>query len=251
MGRMTVLAYSVVCYLVFLGVFLYSIGFVGDFAVPKSIDTGPMVRPVRAVVVDLILLAGFAVPHSVMARPGFKRWWTRLVPPTAERSTYVLVSSLLLALLFWQWRPMPGVVWAASHPIIAIALWALFAVGWAIALLSTFAIDHFDLLGLRQAVLYARGLPYTPPRFRTSVPYRVVRHPLMLGFLIAFWSIPTMTWGHLLFAAVTTAYVLVGTHLEERDLEDAFGANYQEYRRRVPMIVPLPRKRWVTRSPTN
>jgi protein-S-isoprenylcysteine O-methyltransferase Ste14 len=236
--RLLAVAYGSVCYLIFLGTLLYAVGFVGDLVVPKSINTGPPESPAEAVAVDLLLLGLFAVQHSVMARPGFKRVWTRLVPQPVERSTYVLASSLLLALVFWQWRPLPGVVWEVRQPVAAAALWALFGAGWVVVLVSSFLIDHFDLFGLRQVCLYATGRPYSPPPFRTPALYRVVRHPIMLGFLIAFWAAPVMTWGHLLFAATTTAYVFVGVGLEERDLRTAFGCAYEQYRRRVGMIVP-------------
>jgi protein-S-isoprenylcysteine O-methyltransferase Ste14 len=230
-------AYGVACYLVFLGTFLYALGFVGNLIVPKSIDSGPAVPLTEAVAVNVLLLGLFAVQHSVMARPAFKRWWTRAVPPHVERSTYVLASSLALILLFWQWRPMPDVVWEAGPPWSAV-LRALFGVGWAVVLVSTFLIDHFDLFGLRQVVLFARGWPYTPPPFRVRGLFRVVRHPIMLGFLIAFWATPMMTWGHLLFAGVTTAYIVAGVGLEERDMRRTFGDTYDQYRRRVGMLLP-------------
>ncbi len=230
-------SYGVVCYLVFLGTFLYAIGFVGNVLVPKGIDAGPAVPPAEAVAMNVLLLGLFAVQHSVMARPAFKRRWTRAVPPHLERSTYVLASSLALVLLFWQWRPLPGVVWDVDSPW-DTAVWAVFGVGWAVVLVSTFLIDHFDLFGLRQAVLYARGEPYTPPSFRVRGLYRVVRHPIRLGFLSAFWAPPTRTWGHLVFAATTTGYIAVGVWLEERDLRQALGETYEQYRRRVPRIVP-------------
>jgi protein-S-isoprenylcysteine O-methyltransferase Ste14 len=236
--RLLGVLYGGLCYLVFLASLLYAVGFVGNLVVPKGIDTGPPASPAEAVAVDLLLLGLFAVPHSVMARPGFKRWWTRLVPPPVERSTYVLASSLLLALLFWRWRPMPGVVWEVRHPAAVGFGWGLFAFGWLVALVSTFLIDHFDLFGLRQVYLLARGQPYAPPPFRTPALYRVVRHPLLLGFVIAFWATPVMTWGHLLFAGVTTAYVLIGIRLEERDLRGAFGSAYEQYREQVSMIAP-------------
>ena len=241
--RLLGVLYGGACYLVFLAVFLYAIGFVGNLVVPKSIDSGGPVPPAEALAVDLLLLGLFAVPHSVMARPGFKRWWTRLVPSPVERSTYVLASSVLLALLFWQWRPMTGVVWEMRQPVVVFAVWGLFIGGCLLALLSTLLIDHFDLFGLRQVYLFATGQPYSPPSFRTPALYRVVRHPLLLGFLIAFWAAPVMTWGHLLFAGMTTAYILIGIRLEEQDLRRAIGSDYEEYQEQVSMILP-----WVGRK---
>ena len=231
------LSYGLIAYLIFFGTFLYAIGFVSNLIVPKSIDSGVVGPPGEAVAVNVLLLGLFAVSHSVMARPAFKRRWTRFVPPQIERSTYVLTASVLLILVFWQWRPLPGAVWEIEHPA-AVILWVLFGAGWALVLVSTFLIDHFDLFGLRQVILYARGRPHVPPPFRTLAVYKVVRHPIMLGFLIAFWSTPTMTWGHLLFAGMTSAYIFVGVFLEERDLRAALGATYEEYQRRVGMIVP-------------
>jgi methanethiol S-methyltransferase len=236
--RLLAVAYAGLCYVFFLGTFLYAIGFLSGFFVPKSVDSEPHGPPAEALAIDLLLLGLFAVQHSVMARPDFKRWWTRMVPPAVERSTYVLASSLLLALLFWQWRPLPGLVWEIDQPALRTALWGLFAGAWMLVLISTLLIDHFDLFGLRQAYLYARGEPYTPPPFRTPLLYRMVRHPIMLGFLIAFWAAPTMTWGHLLFSVMTTAYIIVGVHLEERDLRAAHPDSYADYKRRVPMLVP-------------
>jgi protein-S-isoprenylcysteine O-methyltransferase Ste14 len=238
MTKAASLAFGVVCYAIFLGMLLYTIGFVGNLVVPKSIDSGPSVWLAEAFGVDLLLLGLFAVQHSVMARPGFKRWWTRTVPPQIERSTYVLVSSLLLALLCWQWRPRPGVVWAVEQPVAVAVLWMMFGVGWFLVLISSFLIDHFDLFGLRQVYLFAKGKPYLPPPFRTPTCYRVVRHPIMLGFLIAFWATPTMTWGHLLFSVMTTAYILLGVYLEEQDLRHAYGGSYAEYQQEVGMIIP-------------
>jgi protein-S-isoprenylcysteine O-methyltransferase Ste14 len=243
LSRSLVLGYGAICYLIFLGTFLYAIGFVGNLVFPKTIDSGPQVPLGEALAVDLWLLGLFAVQHSVMARPAFKRVWTRWVPVPVERSTYVLLSSLLLALLFWQWRPLPGAVWEVRQPIAVGALWGLCAAGWLVALVSTFLIDHFDLFGLRQVFLYATGRPYTPAPFGTPALYRVVRHPLLLGFLIAFWATPVMTWGHLVFAVLTTAYILIAVQLEERDLRAAFGGTYEEYRRQVFMIVP-----WIKRG---
>lgn len=236
--RVLTLQYGVVCYLIFFGTFLYAIGFVGNLIVPKSIDSGSQVTLAESLVVNLLLLGLFAVQHSVMARPNFKRWWTGFVPSHVERSTYVLISSLLLALLFWQWRPMLGTVWEVQQPVVVTVLWAAFGFGWLFVLISTCLINHFDLFGLRQVFLYAIGKPYSPLAFRANAVYRVVRHPIMLGFVIAFWATPEMTWGHLLFAVMTTVYIVIGISLEEQDLSTAFGGAYEEYRQEVSMIVP-------------
>jgi len=235
--------YGLVCYAVFLGSFLYSIGFVGNFIVPRSIDSDPSVAVPEALVVNLMLLGLFAVQHSVMARPGFKAVWTRIVPRTVERSTYVLLSSLLLALLCWQWQAIPTVVWDVSSPVPRAFLLALFALGWLIVLLSTFMINHFDLFGLRQVYLRLRGLDYTPLSFTQRALYKFVRHPIMLGFVIAFWATPHMSVGHLLFSIATTAYIFVGIFLEERDLMKFHGAEYGAYRAQVPMLLPTGAKR--------
>jgi methanethiol S-methyltransferase len=233
-----VAVYGVFCYVAFLGSFLYAIGFVGNLIVPRTIDSGLSAAFPEALAIDLTLLGLFAVQHSVMARPGFKRVWTRIVPHSVERSTYVLFSSLLLALLCWYWRPIPGVVWDISTPWLSAVVSALFALGWAIVLFSSFLISHFELFGLRQAYLRVRGLDYTPVSFTQRALYKVVRHPLMLGFVIAFWATPSMSVGHLVFAVATSGYIFVGISLEERDLMKHHGADYAAYRARVPMLFP-------------
>lgn len=240
--RHAALAYGLVCYVLFLGAFLYAIGFVGDLLVPKSINV-PVTDATwqRALILDAVLLLLFAVPHSVMARPAFKARWTNIVPLPLERSTYVLVSSLLLIALYWWWIPIPSVIWEIGIPALRTVVWALFWAGWLLALVSTFLIDHFDLFGLRQVYLHWLGRPYEPIPFRTPLLYRWVRHPLILGFLIAFWAAPTMTGGRLLFAVATTAYCLVALQLEERDLIRYYGEKYVGYQRQVRMLVPLPR----------
>jgi len=230
--------YGLVCYVVFLASFLYSVGFVGNFIVPKTIDSDTGAAMPEALAVNLLLLGLFAVQHSVMARPGFKVAWTRIVPHAVERSTYVLLASLLLALLCWKWQAIPAVVWDVSSPVPRALLIALFALGWLIVLLSTFMISHFDLFGLRQVYLRLRGLDYTPPRFTTRALYRYVRHPIMLGFVIAFWATPHMSVGHLVFAIGATGYILVGILLEERDLVKSIGPEYRKYRARVSMLFP-------------
>jgi len=235
--------YGFVCYVVFLGSFLYAIGFVGDVVVPKTIDSGPAAAMPEALAVNLVLLGLFAVQHSVMARPGFKAAWTKIVPRSVERSTYVLLSSLLLALMFWKWQAIPAAVWDVSSPALKAILLALFALGWLIVLLSTFMINHFDLFGLRQVYLRMRGIDYTPPSFTQRALYKFVRHPIMLGFVIAFWAAPRMTAGHLVFSIATTGYILIGILLEERDLVRYHGPEYEAYRARVPMLFPTGVKR--------
>lgn len=243
MARVLTLGYGIVAYVIFFVTFLYAIGFVGNLVVSKSIDHGPESATGPALLVNVILLGLFAVQHSVMARQGFKKWWTRLVPQAVERSTFVLISSLLLLLLFWQWRPLPAVVWEADSSLGIAILWILFASGWALVLISTFLTGHFDLFGLRQVYLFAAGKPYQPPPFKMSWFYRYVRHPLLLGFIVAFWATPHMSAGHLLFAAATTGYMLIAIQLEERDLLAFHGRDYEEYRRQVSMLLPLRRRK--------
>jgi protein-S-isoprenylcysteine O-methyltransferase Ste14 len=242
MGRLLALLYGILCYLVFFATFLYAIGFVGGVFVPLSLDSDSSGPFVESLLIDAILLGVFALQHSVMARPEFKRWWTRFVPVSVERSTYVLLASLALILLFWQWRPLGGTVWHVDNEIARGAMWTLFAAGWAIVLVGTFLISHFDLFGLRQVWLNWRRTPYTPPGFVTPFFYRVVRHPIMLGFIVAFWATPHMTLAHMVFAIATTAYILIALQLEEHDLAASIGEPYRDYQRRVRMLVPLPRK---------
>ena len=237
-GRTAAFAYGLVSYALFFVTFLYAIGFVSALMVPKTIDTGIVVSSSEALVVDLLLMSLFAIQHSVMARPQFKQWWTQFVAKSIERSTYVLLASLALVLLFWQWRPMPSVIWEFTDPVVRMAILGLAMIGWLIVLSSTFLINHFELFGLHQVANNLTGYPMPAPRFRTPLYYKFVRHPIYLGFIIAFWSAATMTVGHSLFAAVTTAYIFVGILLEERDLVDLFGDDYRRYKERVSMVLP-------------
>lgn len=241
--RIAFFIYGSLAYSIFLGTFLYAIGFIGNFGVPTTLDGARSGSLAVALAIDVALLGVFAVQHSVMARKWFKAWWTRLVPTPLERSTYVLFSSVALILMFWLWRPLGGVVWSVEDPIGRVVLYGLFAFGFGLVLASTFLINHFDLFGLRQVWLYLLGRPYTMLRFGTPGPYRLVRHPLYVGWLFAFWSTPTMTLAHLLFSLLTSAYILIAIQFEERDLVREFGDSYDSYRRSVPMLIPFTRRR--------
>jgi protein-S-isoprenylcysteine O-methyltransferase Ste14 len=237
-ARLLTLCYGGIAYLIFFGTFLYAVGFVSRFIVPKTVDSGAASAPMTALLVNLVLMSIFAVQHSGMARQGFKKLFARFASPAIERSTYVLLASLSLILLFWQWRPMPMTIWNIDDPVLAgIATAGGFA-GWLIVLYSTFLISHFELFGLTQVVSHFAGRVVEPMKFKTPGLYRLIRHPIYLGFIIAFWCAPMMTLGHLLFAAVTTAYIFVGIYLEERDLVSLFGDQYRRYRDKVAMLVP-------------
>jgi protein-S-isoprenylcysteine O-methyltransferase Ste14 len=238
MGKIVAFIYGLAAYVVFFLTFLYAIGFVSGLVVPKTIDTGTVVSTTEAIIVNILLMSVFAVQHSVMARRQFKEWWIQVVPKSVERSTYVLFASLALILLFWQWRPMPTVVWQVTEPTTAVVITGLSFVGWLLVLTSTFLINHFELFGLHQVANNLTGRPMPVVRFKTPVLYKIVRHPIYLGFIIAFWVAPVMTIGHALFAAVTTAHILVGIFLEERDLIELFGDEYRKYCQRVSMLIP-------------
>lgn len=236
--RFIAFLYGIAAYLVFFVTILYAIGFVMGLVVPKTIDTGTATPRLEAIIVNLLLMSLFAIQHSVMARQGFKAWWTQFVPRPVERSTYVLLASLSLLLLFWQWRPLPAVIWEIQNPDLAVTVVTLALAGWVLVFTSTFIINHFELFGLHQVTNHLVGKEAEAPRFRTPLLYKFVRHPIYLGFIIAFWAAPVMTAGHLLFAAVTTLYIFVGIALEERDLVALFGDEYRQYKQRVSMLIP-------------
>lgn len=238
MKRIAFFLYGTFCYLFFLGIFLYAVGFLGNFGVPNTIDGQPQVSVWQALAINTLLLGLFAVQHSVMARQGFKRWWTRYVPRPIERSTYVLFTNIALALLFYFWQPMGGAIWHVQDPMGQGLLYGVFAAGWGLVLMATLLINHFDLFGMRQVWLYLRNQEYTPLPFKTPALYRHMRHPLYVGWLLVFWATPTMTVAHLVFAVTTTLYILVAIQWEEKDLVAFHGKAYQEYRRHVPMLIP-------------
>lgn len=241
--RVTGALYGVFCYVVFVVTFVYALGFIADWWWAKTIDRPQQLTGGAAVALDVLLLLGFAVSHSGMARPFFKKWWTTVVPQAVERSTYVLTSSVVLLVVFWAWQPIDAVVWDVRNGIGRMSIEGLYWAGWTLTLSATFAISHFDFFGLRQVYLYYRAIDYTDLPFKETGLYAVVRHPLALGFVIAFWAASTMTAGHLLFSGIMTLYLGIGTLLEERDLVQWFGDTYRDYRRRVPAIVPFFRQR--------
>jgi protein-S-isoprenylcysteine O-methyltransferase Ste14 len=244
MSRTLTLLFAIVAYAVFFATFLYLIVFVGDFAfAPQTVDVGPAATPVAAAIIDVALIALFGLQHSVMARQGFKRWWTRVIPPPAERSVYVLMASAALIILMSLWRPIDPIIWNVTSPIASDLIWAAFWIGWLMVLLSTFLINHFELFGLQQAWLHMRGREPAPPTFRTPLLYRWVRHPLYLGFFLAFWAAPEMTAGHLLLALGVSVFMLIAIQYEERDLVSYFGKDYEDYRGRVGMLTPRFRRR--------
>lgn len=242
MKKFIFLLYGIVAYIIFFGTFCYAVGFVSTLLVPKHIDSEPISPLSYAFLVNAGLLSLFALQHSIMARPAFKKWWTKFVPPPIERSTYVLFASLCLLLLFWYWQPLGGVIWEVQSQTARVIIQSICLLGFGIVLICTFLINHFDLFGLRQVWLYFIGKPYAHLEFRTPVFYKYVRHPLYLGFLIAFWAAPTMTAAHLFFAVMTTAYILVAIQLEENDLIKQFGSKYREYRQSAPMLIPFTKR---------
>jgi len=248
MKRISVFLYGVVSYALFFGTFLYAAGFVGNFLVPRTIDAVPQMSFWPALAINLLLLGAFAVQHSVMARPAFKNWLTRFIPKAAERSTYVLLSSLILIALFVHWQPLGGIVWSVDNVIGRGLLYSLFVFGWGLVLVATLLINHFDLFGLRQVWLYLLGREYTPLPFKTPGLYKYIRHPLYVGWFFAFWATPTMTVTHLVFAVVTTAYILFAIRLEEKDLA-VVHPEYAGYRRQVPMLVPSVSKHYASNPP--
>ena len=244
MAGFVAVLFGVVAYSFTLAALLYLIGFVGNLIVPKSIDSGAAGPLIQSVVVDTMLIALFAIQHSVMARQGFKRWWTRIVPPSVERSTYVLSTSFVLLILYWQWQPIPAPVWTVQDPIAAGAIDGIFWLGWVVLVASTFMLNHFELFGLSQVFARLFGKQLSDAKFRTPLLYRHVRHPIYLGVLLAVWATPAMTAGHLLFALVITAYILIGIQLEEHDLIQQFGDQYRRYRKHAAMLVPLPGRKF-------
>ena len=241
MGRVLAFVYGVVAYFAFFGTILYMIGFVGNFVVPKAVDTGMVGATGQSIVINAFLVMLFGVQHSVMARPGFKKWWTKYIPEPIERSTYVLIASFLLMLLFWQWRPLKGIVWNVDSTAGQFILYGLFGLGWATVFLSSFLINHFDLFGLRQVYYHLTGKKYSHTPFKIVFLYRFSRNPLMLGFVIAFWATPLMTTGHLLFVALMTAYIFIGINFEEQTILHFLGDEYRQYREKTPMILPVPK----------
>lgn len=239
MKRFLIFLYGIICYVMFLCTFLYAVFFLAGILVPKTIDSGTTAAFGYSLIIDLILLSIFAVQHTTMARPAFKRRWTRIIPKHMERSTYVLFTNLVLILLFWQWRPIPNVVWNVTSQWGQIILWALFVMGWFIVLTSTFLISHTHLFGLQQVSEAVKGKPVSAPKFMSPGYYKYIRHPLMLGFLISFWAFPKMSLGHLIFSAAASGYILVALRFEEHDLIEYFGQKYIDYKRRVPMLIPF------------